>query len=84
MPKYTAYIHGMFVTGVVTKRKGFTSVLMLSKKKNKSTSDPPFRPQRLGQSHNNKEMVVIKCMTIPKYTRIGYISLSKAGWRKII
>ena len=34
LPKYTGAIHGMFVAGVVSKRKGFSSVLILSKKKN--------------------------------------------------
>ena len=32
----------------------------------------------------NKGMIVINCMNIPKYTLIGYISLSNGGWRKII
>ena len=41
-------------------------------------------PQRLGQSHYNKDMVVINCMTIPNYTLIGYISFSNGGWGEII
>ena len=86
-PKYTGNIHGMFVAGVVTKRKGFSSVLILSMKKQTNRTlhrDPPCS-QRLGQSHYNKEMVVINCMNFPKYTLfIGYISLSSGGWRKII
>ena len=41
-------------------------------------------PQRLRQNHYNKEMVVINCINIPKYTLIGYISLLNGGWRKII
>ena len=35
-------------------------------------------PQRLGKSHYSKEMDVrpTNCMNMPKYTLIGYISLS--------
>ena len=44
-PKYTDYIHVMFVAGIVPKRKGFSSVLILSNPfQNKSTSDPSPRP----------------------------------------
>ena len=68
------------MAGVLTKTKGFFSVLILSKKN--STADPSSRPQQPGQSHYNKEMVVINCMDIPKHTLIGYISLSNGGWRK--
>ena len=68
----------MFVAGVVTKKKAFSSVLILSKKKNQHQT-LHLDPQRLGQSHNNKEMVVINCRNIPKYTRIGYISLQMEG-----
>ena len=62
------------MAGVVTKKKGFSSVLILSKKKttNQHRSlhlDPHV--QRLGQSHYNKEIVVINCMNIPKYTLIS-------------
>ena len=68
------------MAGVVTKRKGFSPVLILSKKKKRHpTLD--LDPQRLGQSHYNKEMVVINCMNIPKYTLIGYIGLSLFKWR---
>ena len=59
------------MAGVVTKRKGFTSVLNLSKKKTNQHRTLHLDPQRLGQSHYNKEMVVINCMTIPKYTLSG-------------
>ena len=71
------------MAGVVTKRKGFSSVLILSKKKNQHRT-VHLHPQRLGQSHYSKEMVVISCMKIPKYTLLGYISLSNGGWGKII
>ena len=43
-PKYTGDIYGMFVAGVVRKRKGFFWVLILPMKKNKSASDPSSRP----------------------------------------
>ena len=69
--KYTGNIHVMFVAGVVTKRKGFSSVLILSKKKPNQHRILHLDPQRLGQSHYNKEMVVINCMNIPKYTHIS-------------
>ena len=75
------------MAGLVTKKKGFSSVLILSKKKTNQHRTLHLDPQRLGQSHYNKEMVVINsvnCMNIPKYTLIGYISLSNGGWRKII
>ena len=72
------------MAGVVTKRKGFFSVLILSKKKTNQHRTLHLDPQQLGQSHYNKNMVVINCMNIPKYTIIGYISLSNGGWRKII
>ena len=65
----------MFVAGVVTKRKGFSSVSILSKKKTKQHWTLHLDLQRLGQSQSNKEMVVINCMNIPKYTLIGYIYL---------
>ena len=61
-------IHGMFVVGVVTKRKRFSSVSIISKKKTNQHRTLHLEPQRLGQSHYNKEMVVNNCMNIPKYT----------------
>ena len=60
----------MFVSGVVTKRRRFSSVLILSKKKTNQHNILHLDPQRLGQSHYNREMVVINCMNIPKYTLI--------------
>ena len=73
------------MAGVVTKKKGFSSVLILSKeKKTNQHWTLHLDPQRFGQSHYNKEMVVINCMNIPKYTLIGYISHSNGGWRKIL
>ena len=45
--KYTGNIHGMFVAGVVTKRKGFSSVLTLSKKK-QININIHLDPQRAG------------------------------------
>ena len=48
------------MAGVLTKRKGFSSVLIFSAG---------------GQSQYDKEMAVINCMNIMKYTLIGYISL---------
>ena len=79
-----SYIHGLFVAGVVTKRKGFSSVLIDPfKEKTNLHRTLNLDPQRLGQSHYNKEMVVINCMNIQKYTLIGYIYLSNGGWRKI-
>ena len=73
-PKYTGDIHEMFVARVVTERKGFSSVLIFSKK-NKTNQHHTLHldPQRLDQSHYNKEMVVNNCMNIPKYTLIGYM-----------
>ena len=44
-------------------------------------------PQRAGFIVNPNRicvMVVRNCMNIPKYTLIGWISLSNGGWRKII
>ena len=52
-------------------------MLMLSEKKTNQYRTLHLDRQRLGQSHYNKEMVVINCMTIPKYILIGYISFSK-------
>ena len=49
-------------------------MVILSKKKN--IGPLHLDPQRLGQIHYNKDMVVINCLNIPKYTLIGYISLS--------
>ena len=74
----------MFVAGAVTKRNGFSTVLILSKKKTDQHWTLHLDPQRLGQNYYNKDMVVINCMNIPKYTLIGYISLSNGGWRKMI
>ena len=73
------------MAGVVTKGKGFSSVLMLSNKKKKHRT-LLLDPQRLGQSHYNKEMVVINCMTFRNTHLSGrpYIFLSSGGWRKII
>ena len=59
-----------FEAGVVTKRKGLTSVLILSKKKSQLRT-VHLDPQRLGQSHYNKEIVVINSMNIPKYTQLS-------------
>ena len=67
----TGNIHGMFVAGVVTKKEGFSSVLILSKYQTNQHRTLHLNLQRLGQSHYNKEMVVINCMNIPKYTLIG-------------
>ena len=60
----------------MTKRKGFSSVKEKNTNQHRSLH---LDPQRLGQSHFNKEMVVINCMNISKYTLIGYISLSNGG-----
>ena len=46
--KYTDNNHGMFVAGVVTKRKGFSSVLTLSKKKTNQHRTLHIYPQRAG------------------------------------
>ena len=62
----------MFVAGVVTKRRGFSSVLILSKKKTGQHRTLYQDPQRLGQSHYNEDMVVINYMDIPKYTLIKF------------
>ena len=43
----------MFVAGVVKKRKGFSSMLILSKKKNQHWT-LYLDPRRFGQSHYNK------------------------------
>ena len=53
--KYTGNIHGMFVAGVVTKRKGFSSVLTLSKKKQNQHQHPskPSAGRFNGQSQLN-------------------------------
>ena len=72
------------MASVVTKRKGFSSVLIVSKKKTNQHRNLHLDTHPLGQSHYNKEMVVINCMNIPKYTHIGYISFSNGGWGKII
>ena len=37
------FMHGMFVAGIVTKRKGFSFVLTLSKKNKQKTSNPSLR-----------------------------------------
>ena len=71
------------MAGVVTKRKGFSSVLIFLKKTNQHRTRH-LDAQPLGQSHYNKDVVVINCMNIPKYTLIGYIYLSNGGWRQII
>ena len=46
----------IFMAGVVTKKKGFFSVLILSKKKTNQQRTPHLDPQWLGQSHYNIEM----------------------------
>ena len=46
--KYTGNIHGMLVAGVVTKRKGFFSVLILSKKKTNQYRTLHLDPQLAG------------------------------------
>ena len=73
------------MAGIVTKRKGFCSVLILSKKKKKKRT-LHLDPQRAGLMVKSK---IIRddcqnCMTILKYTLTGYISLSNGGWGKII
>ena len=50
--KIHSNIHGMFVT-VVTKRKGFSSVLIISKKKTNQHRTLHLDPQRLGQTQYN-------------------------------
>ena len=55
------------MTGVVTERQGFSSLLALSKKKNKSTFGFMVNPNGI------VVMVVQNCMNIPKYTLFGYI-----------
>ena len=57
---------GMFVAGVLTKRKGFSSMLILSKKQTNQHRTLHLDHQRLGQTHYGKDMVVINCMNIPK------------------
>ena len=82
-PKYTGNIHGMFVAGVVRKRKGFFSMLTLSKKKTNQHRTLHLAPQRSGfmvDPNGICVMVVRYCMNIPKYTLIGYIFLSNRGW----
>ena len=71
------------MAGVVTKRQGFSSVLIVSKKKTNQHRTLHLDPRRLGQSHYNKKMVAIDLMNIAKYTIIGYISLLNGGWGKI-
>ena len=65
------------------KKYGILLSVDASKKKPNQHRTLHQDPQQLGQSHYNKQIVVINCMTIPKYTLIGYISFSNGGWRKI-
>ena len=71
----------------VTERKGFSSVWNISKKKTNQHWTLNLDPQQVGFIVNINRisvMAVTNCMNIPKYTLIGYISLSNGEWRKII
>ena len=62
---------GFFVAGVGTKSKGFSSDNVDSfKEETNQHRTLHLDPQRLGQSHYKKEMVVINCMTILKHSLI--------------
>ena len=56
------------MAGVVTKKKGFSSVLIHLKKKTNQHWTLHLNPQRLRKNQFNEEMVVINCINIPKYT----------------
>ena len=58
------------MTGVVTKRKEFSSVLILSKKK-KSTSDPSSRPSAAWSKPLSILGWLLLIVNIPKYTLIA-------------
>ena len=73
------------MAGLVRKRKVFSSVLIFSKKKNQHRTFhlDPQRACFMVNPNRINVMFVRNCMNIPKYTLIGYISLSNGGWIKI-
>ena len=64
------------MAGVVTEMKGFSPVLILSKKKTNQHQSPHLDPQRLGQNHYIKEMVVMNKWSWKKWFALNKLSLN--------